>query len=274
MTSGDEAAPYFAVHEGYALYRGPVSDSAAHRHAAFQIAIAVEGEVSMLDAARTRHRAAALVVPPMVGHRILAVDNLLTFFVEPHCAFADRLRARGGTGITAAADLRGLREQDVRGGGAHPSGKLDPRLVAAMRALSDQGMTPAPAAAGRDGWPGAPGALPVAAGPEGGACVPGSMPALAAEVGLSPQRLRALARRELGMPLSRWRIWVRLRRAAEAMRAGQSPADAAITGGFADQAHFTRRLREMMGLTPAAVAPLLRRSAAAGDVHGDGARDR
>ncbi|MFE0071472.1 helix-turn-helix transcriptional regulator [Nonomuraea sp. NPDC059023] len=294
MTSGDEAAPYFAVHEGYALYRGPVSDSAAHRHAAFQIAIAVEGEVSMLDAARTRHRAAALVVPPMVGHRILAVENLLTFFVEPHCAFADRLRARGGTGITAAADLRGLREQDVRGGGAHPSGKLDPRLVAAMRALSDHGMTPAtaviPAAAGRDegtrnpgarpvaggwdGWPGAPGALPVAAGPEGGACVPGSMPALAAEVGLSPQRLRALARRELGMPLSRWRIWVRLRRAAEAMRAGQSPADAAITGGFADQAHFTRRLREMMGLTPAAVAPLLRRSAAAGDVHGDGARDR
>ncbi|MEV4892957.1 helix-turn-helix domain-containing protein, partial [Nonomuraea sp. NPDC055795] len=82
------------------------------------------------------------------------------------------------------------------------------------------------------------------------------------------------ARRQLGMPLSRWRIWVRLRRAAEAMRAGQSPADAALTGGFADQAHFTRRLREMMGLTPAAVAPLLRRSAAAGDVHRDGARDR
>ncbi|MBB5079088.1 helix-turn-helix domain-containing protein [Nonomuraea endophytica] len=246
MTSGDGTAPYFAVHEGYALYRGPVSDSVAHRHAAFQVAIAVEGEVSMLDAGRTRHRAAALVVPPMVWHRILAVENLLTFFVEPHCAFADRLRARHGAGITAAADLRGLREQDVRGGGAHPSGDLDPRLQAAMRTLSGQN---APRA-------------------------PGSMPALAAEVGLSPQRLRALARLQLGMPLSRWRIWVRLRRAAEAMRAGQSPADAAIAGGFADQAHFTRRLREMMGLTPAAVAPLLRRSAAPGDVHGDGARDR
>ncbi|MFI6540405.1 helix-turn-helix domain-containing protein [Nonomuraea sp. NPDC050547] len=262
MTSGDGAAPYFAVHEGYALYRGPVSDSVAHRHAAFQIAIAVEGEVCMLDAGRTRHGAAALVVPPMVGHRILAVEKLLTFFVEPHCAFADRLRARCGAGITAAADLRGLREQDVRGGGAHPSGELDPRLVAAMRALAGRDATPASgavlAAAGRDGWP----------------RVEGSMPALAAEVGLSPQRLRALARRQLGMPLSRWRIWVRLRRAAEAMRAGQSPAGAAITGGFADQAHFTRRLREMMGLTPAVVAPLMRRSAAAGDVHRDGARDR
>ncbi|MFI9550722.1 helix-turn-helix domain-containing protein [Nonomuraea endophytica] len=256
MRSGDGTAPYFAVHEGYALYRGPVSDSVAHRHAAFQIAIALGGEVSMLDAGRIPHRAAALVVPPMVWHRILAVENLLTFFVEPHCAFADRLRARRGAGITAAADLRDLREQHVRGGGAHPSGDLDPRLQAAMRTLADQDATRAP-----DSTATRPHATD-------------SLPALAAEVGLSPQRLRALARLQLGMPLSRWRIWVRLRRAAEAMRAGQSPAAAAITGGFADQAHFTRRLREMMGLTPAAVAPLLRRSAAPGGVHRDGARDR
>jgi AraC-like DNA-binding protein len=85
-----------------------------------------------------------------------------------------------------------------------------------------------------------------------------SMPSLAATVGLSPQRLRALARRQVGMPLARWRVWAGLRRAAEAMRAGQSPADAAITAGFADQAHLTRRMREMVGLTPAAVLTTLR----------------
>lgn len=32
------------------------------------------------------------------------------------------------------------------------------------------------------------------------------MPDAAAQVGLSPQRLRALARQQLGMPLSRWRV--------------------------------------------------------------------
>ncbi|WP_207939347.1 hypothetical protein [Actinomadura darangshiensis] len=42
------------------------------------------------------------------------------------------------------------------------------------------------------------------------------------------------------------------------MRAGQSPAAAAVAAGFADQAHLTRRMREMMGLTPAAVLPALR----------------
>ena len=33
------------------------------------------------------------------------------------------------------------------------------------------------------------------------------LPAVAARVGLSPQRLRALARGQLGMPLARWRAW-------------------------------------------------------------------
>jgi AraC-like DNA-binding protein len=212
--------PCFTIGDGYACYRGPVTDSAAHRHAAFQIAIAVRGEVAMLDATGTRHQATALVVPPMTWHRILAAPDVHTYFVEPQCAFADRLRGRHG--ITEAGELHDLREEDLRPAAAQASGALDPRLVAAM-ATTD---------------------LP--------------MPELAARVGLSPQRLRALARRLLGMPLTRWRVWARLRRAAEALGTGQSPADAAVTAGFADQAHLTRWMREMMGLTPAAVLPALR----------------
>jgi methylphosphotriester-DNA--protein-cysteine methyltransferase len=84
-----------------------------------------------------------------------------------------------------------------------------------------------------------------------------AIPDIAAAVDLSPQRLRALARGQLGMPLARWRVWSRLRRAAEAMRDGASVADAAVTAGFSDQAHLSRQMRDMMGLTPAAVAPLL-----------------
>ncbi|MFC4070233.1 helix-turn-helix domain-containing protein [Actinoplanes subglobosus] len=109
--------------------------------------------------------------------------------------------------------------------GAPPSGNLDPRLVRALEMLRD-----------------------------GDARITG----LAAAVGLSPQRLRGLARQQVGMPLPRWRVWMRLGRAAEAMRAGQSPAAAAVTAGFADQAHLTRQMREMMGLTPAVVLAALR----------------
>jgi methylphosphotriester-DNA--protein-cysteine methyltransferase len=84
------------------------------------------------------------------------------------------------------------------------------------------------------------------------------LPSLAANVGSHLSALRALARHQLVVPLARWRVWTRLRRAAEALQAGQSPADAASTAGFADQAHLTRQMREMIGLTPAVVPPILR----------------
>ncbi|WP_221327905.1 AraC family transcriptional regulator [Actinoplanes sp. L3-i22] len=257
----------FTVGDGYAEYRGPATDGAAHRHAAFQIVIAAQlnppgdaahrhtvpqdvsapplnvagsavvdgaspparpgvssaasqGDVGVVDDAGIEHRGVALVVPPMVRHRLLPAADLVTFYVEPHSVFADDLRARYRDGIAAAPELHDLREI-----GEGRSRALDPRLVRAMRLLSERNL---------------------------------SMPELAAEVGLSPQRLRALARQQVGMPLPRWRVWAELRRAAEALRAGQSPAEAAVTAGFADQAHLTRRMREMVGLTPAAVLPILR----------------
>ena len=215
----------FTIGEGYAVYRGPTTVGTLHRHAAFQIVIAIHDEVAVVDATDIQHRAAVLVVAPMERHCLQATPDVMTYFVEPHCVFADRLRRRYGSGITAAPELRDLSEDEVRPADSRRSGELDPRLVQALNALVDQHV---------------------------------SLPSLAERVGLSPQRLRALARSQLGMPLARWRVWTRLRRAAEALQNGQSLADAAITAGFADQAHLTRQMREMMGLTPAAVLPILR----------------
>jgi AraC-like DNA-binding protein len=181
--------------------------------------------VGVVDAAGITHRGAGLVVPPMQPHCLLATADVLTYFIEPHCAFADRLRERYGDGITTAPELTDLTEDDVRPAGGRGSNDLDPRLVLALNALADSDI---------------------------------ALPALAVDVGLSPQRLRALARQQLGMPLARWRVWTRLRRAAEALKSGQSLADAAAVAGFADQAHLTRQMREMMGLTPAALLPIVR----------------
>lgn len=217
--------PRLAIGEGYAVYRGPTSAGTLHRHAAFQIMIGMGDEVGVVDGADVTHRAAALVVPPMRRHCLLATADVLTYFVEPHCAFADRLRAHHGDGITAAPELQDLTEDDVRPAGHHGAGDLDPRLMQALNALADSAI---------------------------------ALPELAAEVGLSPQRLRSLAQQQLGMPLARCRVWTRLRRAAEALQRGRSLADAATEAGFADQAHLTRQMREMMGLTPAALLPIVR----------------
>ncbi|GLW35840.1 helix-turn-helix domain-containing protein [Actinoplanes regularis] len=213
---------HFSIGDGYAVYRGPATDSGLHRHAAFQIVTALRDEVALADAAGAEHRATTLVVPPMVPHRLLPSPELVTFYIEPHAIFADHLREHYRDGIVAAPEL-----SDLHTVGEGRSRELDPRLVEAMTLLWQRNLT---------------------------------MPELAAAVGLSPQRLRALARQQVGMPLPRWRVWAELRRAAEALRSGQSPAEAAISAGFADQAHLTRRMREMVGLTPAAVLPLLRNS--------------
>ncbi|MEB3034433.1 AraC family transcriptional regulator [[Mycobacterium] nativiensis] len=222
------SAPSLLISDGYAVYRGPVGGGPIHRHAAFQIVLAVRGDLAMVDEAGTDHRGAALVVSPMAPHRILAAPNLITYFIEPHCLFADRLRQRYRAGIAIAPELAQLGEQDVADACRGPSRELDPRLVTALAMLADGSI---------------------------------SMPDLAAALAVSPQRLRSLARRELGMPLTRWRIWVRLRRAVEALQAGVPLAEAAVGAGFSDQAHFTRQMREMLGLTPTVVLQAM-------DVHG------
>lgn len=208
------------IGDGYAVYRGPVAGGPIHRHGAFQIVVAGRGELAMVDLDGDRHQCVALVVSPMAPHRILAAPDLATYFIEPHCLFADRLRQRYRAGIVAAPELGDLCEDDVAAACRRPSEELDPRLVTALAMLAE-------------------GSIPI--------------PELAAAIGISPQRLRALARRELGMPLARWRVWSRLGKAVAALQSGMPPAEAAITAGFSDQAHFTRQMREMMGLTPTIV---------------------
>ncbi|MCX4803894.1 AraC family transcriptional regulator [Streptomyces sp. NBC_01214] len=250
--AGRELGPGFGVGEGYAWYRGVSPGGSVHRHAAFQLVLAPRGEAALAGADGRVVRGAALLVPPMTAHRMLSAGDLLTVFVEPHSALADRLRGRcgSGSGIVAVPELRRLDEAELGRAAALPSTGLDPRLLAAGALLEGR------------------------AGEE----EPVPMELVAARVGLSPQRLRALARQQLGMPLARRRIWLKLRRSAEALGEGRSPVEAAAAGGFADQAHLTRRMREMIGMTPAAVLRVMQVSSASaagapGDVHRNGPGD-
>ncbi|MGW3496551.1 helix-turn-helix domain-containing protein [Streptomyces sp. NPDC001020] len=75
---------------------------------------------------------------------------------------------------------------------------------------------------------------------------------IAAGVGLSPPRMRALVRASVGVPLVRLRQWARLR-AAIADLPRESVAAAAALAGFADQAHLARTARDLIGRAPASV---------------------
>jgi AraC-like DNA-binding protein len=87
---------------------------------------------------------------------------------------------------------------------------------------------------------------------------PGAISRAAAMVGLSPARLRVLAQAQMQVPLSQWLLWRKLQRAGREMARGAGLAEAAVAGGFADQAHLNRITRRMFGVTPLQVSGAVR----------------
>jgi AraC-like DNA-binding protein len=76
---------------------------------------------------------------------------------------------------------------------------------------------------------------------------------LAAAVGLSEVRLVHLFSQQMGLPIRRYVLWLRLRAVAYWLGAGCSLTEAAHAAGFADSAHMSRTFRGMFGLAPSAL---------------------
>lgn len=79
---------------------------------------------------------------------------------------------------------------------------------------------------------------------------------LAASLALSESRFLHIFREQAGLPLRRYVLWTRLRRALTLALAGDPMTTAAHASGFADSAHLTRTCRQMFGLPPSAFAPV------------------
>ena len=73
---------------------------------------------------------------------------------------------------------------------------------------------------------------------------------LAASVGLSTERFRHLFRAEMGLPVRRYLLWLRIRRAGEIVATGVSLTEAAHAAGFYDSAHLSRTCKEILGFPP------------------------
>ncbi|MCI0354202.1 MAG: helix-turn-helix domain-containing protein, partial [Acidobacteria bacterium] len=79
------------------------------------------------------------------------------------------------------------------------------------------------------------------------------LPAMAAAAGLSPSRLQHLFLAETGVPLRRFRQWVRFRWMLGRIAAGASLTTAALDAGFANSSHFSHSFKAMFGVSAASV---------------------
>jgi AraC-like DNA-binding protein len=77
-----------------------------------------------------------------------------------------------------------------------------------------------------------------------------SVEAVAAEIGWSRRHLGARFREAVGLPPKALGRLIRIEHAAQRLRAGDPLADIAYAGGYADQSHFNRDFRELVGCTP------------------------
>jgi AraC-like DNA-binding protein len=219
--------------DAWAAYRGPSGDNSAHAHAALQLCLAIESPVSITDAHGKTTTGRALLVRPGVVHRLQPCAAVLLLLVEPQSPVG-ALLLRRSEGVDLGPLPFDLEATIPREGpladclaalvalARDSERRIDPRVRKAVDALSLPGASVAEAAA---------------------------------SVGLSEPRLRALARSQLGVPLSKLLLWRKLGAATRAMTAGGDLASAAAAGGFADQAHFTRTMRNVLGLSPGRAQP-------------------
>lgn len=78
----------------------------------------------------------------------------------------------------------------------------------------------------------------------------GSIESLADKVHLSPSRFAHIFKRVVGVPVRRYVLWMKMRRALDLAMAGDSLTTAALSAGFSDSAHLSRTVRAMMGIAP------------------------
>ena len=209
-----------AFEKSHAVFDGSTGDNRFHSHIAAQVVVGAFCSIELSDGTALHGR--GIFIQPHVRHRLLPTSKVRVYLIEP-ASKPGRALLSVMPSVDAAVmqDGQALVDELLRAEEVDPT---DHRLQQAMECLSGDHAF---------GW---------------------SITRLAGEVGLSPARLRAIADRELGMPLSRWRRWAAIRRACIAMVDGQTPTQAAHLAGFSDQAHLTRTMRAMLGITPLAIA--------------------
>lgn len=77
-----------------------------------------------------------------------------------------------------------------------------------------------------------------------------SIARLAALVSLSPHHFARAFGREVGLPPHTYLEIIRVRKAREFLDRGDTVVSAALSAGFVDQSHLTKRFKRFLGITP------------------------
>jgi AraC-like DNA-binding protein len=243
----DQRTVFFLWH-GHALFCGRVRDNTAHRHHALQVVVGLQRAFGLHDGRRWQQTRAAVIAPDH-PHRIDGAGGpLWLLLVEPEWphvrGLADTLRGSKAVrfpepqGLIAAARPERVAER-VSCAGAREAAD---RVLTLLEAAPRQACAPPDPRVAK--------ALSLMRASEGHRAAAAD---LARRVHLSASRLAHLFKDQVGIPMRRYLLWLRLIAAVRAMLAPASFTTAAHAAGFADAAHLSRTFRRMFGLRPSDV---------------------
>lgn len=242
------------VWPGRMLYLGRGGDASAHAHHALQLVLAIEGSFELrIGASHAWVERTSVLIGSDVVHeyRQRGPQRIALVYVDPDGAEGRRLRAitpSGGTLDVADEVARSLRRDvEATGRGGWDRAHAERWCTAVLSTLVGATVVPAPQ------HPAVRRALSFLATRVDERT---TLADLAAAAGVSPGRLVHVFGAQVGLPIRRYCLWLRVQRAAQLALAGTPLTEAAHAAGFADSAHMTRTFRRMFGLTPSSVVDL------------------
>ena len=220
----------FVFGSAYGAYFGVSGQHEFHGNAAFQIVLGEGCDVVVMDEANVEYVGKIVLIRPLTKTKTWCDGRLTHLYLSPRLGIAldlgDRFQETA-CHVLASTEKLPFDETSSRSEIIDAldrleqvsTSSLDPRLVAALEYLDQNLDNP-------------------------------SILTAAKQSGLSRSRMRTLAREQLGVPLSIWVTWRKIVKANKALSAGANLSDAALAGCFSDQAHFTRTMKRMFGVTP------------------------
>jgi AraC-like DNA-binding protein len=231
---------------GRALYRGPAGDTKPHRHHALQLCIALDESLGVELAGTEPRSFRGLLIGANVEHRVDGRgETVALYYVEASSEEGQALTSYLAGALArplppaARAVLRRVAPRDLPG----EADLLDEWRRSVAKALG----IVQPGTRGEDRE-----VLRAVQALE--KAFPGNIPAgqLARLVGLRQRALAVRFRRETGMSVRAFVLWLRLKAAVRHLAGGRNLTDAAYAAGFSDGAHLSRTFVRMFGLAPSA----------------------
>ena len=222
--------PDFVFGNAYGAYFGVSAQHEFHGNAAFQIVLGGSRDIVVTDEENVEYIGKTVLIRPLTKTKTWCDGVLTHLYLSPRLGFAldlaDRFQEAACHVLTSIENLP-FDETSDRSEIIEAldrleqvsADSLDPRLVAALEYLNQNLDNP-------------------------------SILMAAKQSCLSRSRMRTLAREQLGVPLSIWVTWRKIVEANKALSAGANLSEAALAGHFSDQAHFTRTMKRMFGVTP------------------------